>query len=79
MYWLHWTKELIIFSGPDKEAEWVWKLLWNLANTGYLANCSIPYLFFEQDKIIISMNTACCAYTHSTDIILYSDRSCNIA
>lgn len=40
---------------------------------------SIPYLFFEQDKIIIGMNTAYYAYTHSTGIIPSSDMSGNIA
>lgn len=45
----------------------------------WIQQCSIPYLFFEQDKIIISMNTAYCAYNHWTNIILSSDRSSNIA
>lgn len=44
-----------------------------------IQHSSIPYLFFEQDKIIIGMNTAYYAYTHSTDIISSSDMSSNIA
>lgn len=44
-----------------------------------IQHSSIPYLFFEQDKIIIGMNTAYYAYTHPTGIIPSSDMSSNIA
>lgn len=44
-----------------------------------IQHSSIPYLFSEQDKIIIGMNTAYYAYTHATDIISSSDMSSNIA
>lgn len=44
-----------------------------------IQHSSIPYLFFEQDKIIIGMNTAYYAYTHPIGIVPSSDTSSNIA